>query len=44
MFVKDPTKVDQALNLKDPRIKAGKNYFTITLNLIEPYQIEKKFR
>lgn len=44
MLVQDPTKIDQALNLKNPQIKVGRNYFPITLNLREPYQIEKKFR
>lgn len=44
MLVQDPTKVDMALNLKNPSIKIGRNYFPITLNLREPYQIEKKFR
>ena len=42
MFVPDPSKIDQALKLKDPKIKAGQHYFPITLNLREPYHIEKK--
>ena len=42
MLIQDPTKLDMALNLKDPRLR--KNYQAITLNLREPYQIEKKFR
>jgi hypothetical protein len=37
MLVQDPTKVDQALKIKDPKIKAGRNYFPISLNLREPY-------
>ena len=42
--MQDPTKVEQALNIKDPRIKSGYSYQQVTLNLGEPYQIEKKFR
>ena len=44
LIVKDPTKVEQALNIKDPRIKSGYNYQFVTLNLGEPHQMEKKFR
>ncbi len=44
LLVQDPLKVEQALKIKDPRIKSGYNYQSVTLNLGEPYQIEKKFR
>ena len=44
LLVQDAAKVDTALNIRDPRIKRGKNYIPITLNLREPYQIEKKFK
>ena len=44
LLVQDPLKVEQSLNIKDPRIKSGYNYQSVTLNLGEPYQIEKKFR
>lgn len=44
MFVQDPTKIDQALKLNDPKIKVGRNYFPISVNMREPYQLEKKFR
>lgn len=37
MLVQDPTKVEAALNLKDTRIKAGRHYVPIALNLKEPY-------
>jgi hypothetical protein len=32
------------MGLKNATIKAGKSYVPLTLNLREPYQIEKKFR
>jgi len=44
MLVQDPMKVEAALNIKDPRIRSGVNYHVIALNLVEPYQTEKKFR
>jgi hypothetical protein len=44
MFVQDTTKIDQALKLNDPKIKVGRNYFPISVNMKEPYQLEKKFR
>lgn len=44
MLVQDPTKIEQALNIKDQRFKEGKQYVSIALNLREPFQIEKKFR
>lgn len=43
LIVQDPMKVEDALNF-NPRIKSGYNYQSVTLNLGEPYQIEKKFR
>ena len=44
MLVQDTSKIDQALKLKNPNIKIGRNYFPISINMREPYQIEKKFR
>jgi hypothetical protein len=43
MIVQDPNKVEPALNIKDARFKAGRHYVPITVNLKDPYQIEKKF-
>lgn len=37
MLVQDPSKVEAALNIKDSRIKSGREYVPITLNLSEPY-------
>ena len=44
MLVQDQSKVDYALQLRDPKIKSGREYFPINMNLKEPYQVEKKFR
>ena len=44
LLIQDQTKLDSALNLRDGRFKQGRDFFPITSNLREPYQIEKKFR
>jgi len=37
MLVQDQSKVDYALQLRDPKIKSGREYFPINMNLKEPY-------
>jgi NAD(P)-dependent dehydrogenase (short-subunit alcohol dehydrogenase family) len=44
MLVQDVTKIDAALNIKNQAFLNGNKYAAISLNLKEPYQIEKKFR